>query len=139
MRSVVEETKGAASACRVVDDFCHHRLVLAEIKLVADAYLAGRVNQDVPKAHLPVELAQQEDFYLGTCLLLVAIKACRKDLGVVEDKDIILVEVAEHVAKRVVMLDDAFLGMNDHQPAIVAEGGWFLSNAVFGKLVLELL
>ena len=137
--TVVKETKGTAAAGGVVDDLCHHRFVFAEIKFVADTYLAGRVDQHIPKAHLSIELAQQEDLYLGTSFLLVAVKACRKDLGVVEYEDILFVEVIDDIAEGIMMFNNTSLGMYDHEATIVAERCRFLCDAVFWKLVLELL
>ena len=137
--AVEEETKCTATTRRIVDHLGHHRLVLAEIELVADADLACRIDQNIPQTHVLVQFAKQEDLYLGARLLLVSVEAGREDLCVVEYEDVLLVEVIEHVAKRLVMLDDTLLGVNHHESAVVAERRGLQGDTVFGKLVLELL
>ena len=52
----------------------YQQVVVAEVKLVADADFSCRVNQHVPQAQLAVEFAQQEDFDLGARFLLVAVR-----------------------------------------------------------------
>ena len=53
----------------------------------------------MPQAHLPVQLPEQEHLYLGIGLLLRAIESGGEHLGVVEHKDIALVEIVDDVAE----------------------------------------
>ena len=135
MRTVVEETQGASATGRVVDDFSHHRRGVVEEELVADTYLAGRFYEHIPKAHLLVEFAKEEYFYLRIGLLLCAIEACGEHLCVVEDEDVAFVEVVQSVAELQVFAFDGIsvsilaehlylfrLLMDDHQSAFVTAG-----------------
>ena len=70
----------------VVDHFGYQQVVVAEVELVADADLAGRIDQYVPQAQLAVEFAQQEDFDFGARFLLVAVQTGGENLRVVEDE-----------------------------------------------------
>ena len=91
--AVEEEAKCTATTRRIVDHLSHHRLVLAEIELVADADLACRIDQNIPQTHVLVQFAKQEDLNLGSRLLLVSVEASGEDLRVVEDKDVLLIEI----------------------------------------------
>ena len=104
--TVVEEPQGAAAAGGVVDDLGYHGARVVEEELVADTYLAGRLYQHIPKPHLLVELAQQEDLNLGVGLLLGTVEAGRENLGIVEDEGIALIEIVEHVTEIEVLAFD---------------------------------
>ena len=99
MRTVVEEAQRASAARSVVNHLCHHRPAVVEKQLVAYAYLTGRLNKDVPKAHLLVQFAQEEHLYLCVGLLLRAVKTRREHLRIVEDESVALVEIVEHIAE----------------------------------------
>ena len=68
-------------------------------QLVADSYLARRLYEHVPKAHLLVQLAQQEHLNLCVGLLLRAVKTRREHLRIVEYECVTLVEIVEHIAE----------------------------------------
>jgi len=136
--AVVEETEGATATGGVVDDFGHHGVVFTEIELVADANLAGWVDEDVPQAQLGIELAKEEDFDAGTGLFLVAIEASGEDLGVVEHKNVLFIEIIEYVGELLAVLNNAALGMDHHETTVVAIGGGILRYALFRKFVVEL-
>ena len=99
MRTVVEESECTSSAGGVVDDLCHHRSVFLKEEFVANPYLSCWFHEHVPETLLLVEFPEQE--YLNLCigLLLSAIETCWKDLGVVKDEDIALVEIVDHVTE----------------------------------------
>ena len=135
--TVEEETQGTAAGGRVVDDFGYQTLVLAEIKLVADADLAGGIDDDVPQALLLVELAQQEDLDVCAGLFLVAVQAGRKDLRVVEDEGVILAEILDDVLEEFV-LDFSGGLVQDHKPAFVAPSRGIGRDLVLGQVEVEL-
>ena len=87
---IIEETEGTATAGGIVDNLGNHLVDIIEEKLVADTDLAGRLYQYVPKAHLWIELAEQEHLYLGIGLLLGTVKTGWENLGIVEDEGIAL-------------------------------------------------
>ena len=132
MVAVVEEAQGAASAGRVVDDLGHHRAFVLEEQLVANANLAGRLHQHVPKAQLLVQLTQQEHLNLGIRLLLGTIETSREHLRVVEYESVALVEIVHQVAERQELvgvvavsvlpehLNALALAVYDHQSRLVA-------------------
>ena len=95
--AVIEETQGAAARGGIVDDLGHHRVVKPEVELVADANLAGGLHEHIPQLVVGIEFAQQE--HLDTCsrLLLVAEEFGGEDLGVVEYKQVMGVEVVKYV------------------------------------------
>ena len=133
VRTVVEETQRTSAAGGIVDYFGHHSAAVVEEQLVADTYLACRLYQHIPQAHLFVELAQQEHFYLCVSLLLRTVQARREYFCVIEYESIVLVEIVEHVAEvkiitfyRITLgillkhIDGLRFTMNDHQFALVA-------------------
>ncbi len=71
---IIEETEGTATAGGIVDNLGYHLVDIIEEQLVADTDLAGRLYQYVPKAHLRIELTEQEHLNLGIGLLLGTIK-----------------------------------------------------------------
>ena len=89
---IIEETEGTATAGSIVDNLGNHLVDIIEEKLVADTDFAGRLYQYVPKAHLRIELTEQEHLNLGIGLLLGAVKTGWKYLGIVEDEGIALFE-----------------------------------------------
>ena len=86
VRAVEQEPERASPRGGVVDHFGYQQVVVAEVELVADADLAGRIDQYVPQAQLAVEFAQQEDFDFGARFLLVAVQTGGENLRVVEDE-----------------------------------------------------
>ena len=84
-------------------------------------------HQHVPQPQFAVEFPQQEDFDFGAGLLLVAVEACRENLRVVEDEQVLFVEILDDVLEDTV-LDSAFGAVDDHQTRLVAIVG-----RVFGQ------
>ena len=117
--AVEQEAQRAAARSGVVDHLGHHQVVIAEIELVADTDLARRIDQHVPQTQFAVQLAQQEDFDLGAGLLLVAVQTGRKDLRVVEDEQVALVEIVDDILEDT-MLDRALGTVHHHQTRLVA-------------------
>ena len=117
--AVEEETHGAAARGGVVNHLCHQRLVGTEVELVADAYLAGRVDNDVPQAHVLVQFTLQEHGDFGTGLLLLAIQQGREHLGVVGHHHIALVQVVKQVFEQTV-LDGLGVAVQHHEACLVA-------------------
>ena len=99
MIAVVEEAQRAPAAGGVVNDLGHHRPVFLEEELVADTYLARRLDEHIPQAQLRVEFTQQEYLYLCVSLFLCSIQAGGEHLGIVENKSIALVEEINYVAE----------------------------------------
>ena len=121
MRAIVEEAQGTATAGSVVDDLGHHGIILSEVEFVADTYLAGRIYKHIPQTQVFIEFAEQEDFYLGSRLLLVAIEAGRKDFRVVENEHILFIEIVKDVVEMLTVLYLTTLGMDHHKAAVIAE------------------
>ena len=132
MWTVVEKPERTPAARCIVDNLSHHSTAVVEEQLVAYAYLARRLHQNVPQPHLLVELAQQEHLYLGICLLLRTVQARRENLCIIEDESVVLVEIVEHVAEVEILpfyrlsvrilpehVDGLRLAMDNHQPAFV--------------------
>ena len=116
--AVEQEAQRAPARGRIVDHLGHQQVVIAEVEFVADADLAGRVDQHVPEPQFAVQFAQQENLDLGTRLLLVAVEACWEDFGVVEYEEVFFVEVFDDVFENTVF-DSAFGAVDDHQARIV--------------------
>ena len=135
--AVVEEAQRAAAARRVVDHLGHDRVVFAKVELVANAYLAGGVDEHVPQAQLAVELAEQKHLDARARLFLVAIEAGGKHLGVIEYKNVMLVEIIEHLLEHLVF-DVSRLPVEHHHAALVAVGRGIFRNLLLGELELEL-
>ena len=132
--AVEQEAQRAAARSGVVDHLGHHQVVIAEIELVADADLARRIDQHVPQTQFAVQLAQQEDFDLGAGLLLVAVQTGRKDLRVVEDEQVALVEIVDDILENT-MLDRALGTVHHHQTRLVAVLGRVLGQHLRLELV----
>ena len=132
--AVEQEAQRAAARSGVVDHLGHHQVVVAEVELVADADFAGRIDQHVPQAQFAVQLAQQEDFDLGAGLLLVAVQTGRKDLRVVEDEQVALVEIVDDILENT-MLDRALGTVHHHQTRLVAVLGRVLGQHLRLELV----
>ena len=143
MGTVVEETQGASATSSIVDDLGYHRTVFLEEQLVADTYLARRLDEHVPQAQFLIQLAQQEHLDLCIGLFLCAVEACGEHLCVVEDEGVALVKVVYQVAERQVLirvvavavllehLDGLALAVDNHQTALVA-----VVDAVHGTILI---
>ena len=119
--AIKQELDGAAARGGVVDNLGHH-VRLAEIQLVAHADFAGGVHQHVPQAQLLVQLAEQEYFDFSAGFFFVAVEAGRKNLGVVEHKNVALDEIIENIFEGAV-LNLAGGAVHHHQAALVAVAG----------------
>ncbi len=131
MRAVVEKAQSAAARCGVVDYLGHERAVFAEVELVADTYLAGRLDEHVPELVVGVELAQEEYLDAGAGLLLVAVEQGRKYLSVIEYHHVALVVISQDILEGLV-LDFAGTAVYHHQAALVALGSRVLRNQFVG-------
>ena len=125
--AVEQEAQRAAARGGVVDHLGHQQVVVAEVEFVADTDFARGVHQHVPQPQFAVEFPQQEDFDFRAGLLLVAVEACRENLRVVEDEQVLFVEILDDVLEDTV-LDSAFGAVDDHQTRLVAIVG-----RVFGQ------
>ncbi len=125
MGAVVEEAQRASARGGVVDDFGHHRLILSEIQLVADAYLAGRLHKHIPELVLLVELSEEENLDTCACLFLVAVETCGKHHRVVEHHHISIVKIVDDLFEYV-MGDLAGLAVDQHHAAFVTTRSGFL-------------
>ena len=132
--AVEQEAQRAAARSGVVDHLGHQQVVVAEVELVADADLTRRIDQHVPQTQFAVQLAQQEDFDLGAGLLLVAVQTGRKDLRVVEDEQVALVEIVDDILEDT-MLDRALGTVHHHQTRLVAVLGRVLGQHLRLELV----
>ena len=154
--TVIKEAQRASAARGVVNHLCHHCSTVVKEQLVANSYLACRLYKDVPKAHLLVQLAQEEHFYLGVGLLFCSIESRREHLSVVEDERVALVEIVEHIAE-IEVYGIAFLILQrlsvlvlsvhlyllgnpvyDHKPALVAVVRRVEGYLLLGQLKLKL-
>ena len=135
--AVEQETKRPPARGRVVDHLGHHQVVVAEIELVADTYLARRIDQHVPQAQVAVQLAQQENFDLGSRLLLVAVQTGRKHFRIVEYQHVALPEIIDHFLEYL-MLDLACAAVQHHQPRLVAAFGRVFREHIGRKAVIVL-
>ena len=135
--TVEEEAERAAAGGRVVDDLGHQAVVLTEIELVADADLAGGIDQHVPEALVAVELAQQEDVDLGAGLFLVAAHPGGEHFGVVEHEQVVRRGVLDDILENPV-LDFAGVLVQHHQAAFVPLGGRVFGDQFRGKFKSEL-
>ena len=137
VRPVEQEAQGAAARRRVVDDFRHQLVVLAEVQLVADADFPRGVHEHVPQQALAVQLAKQEHLDDRAGLLLVAVHLGGKHLGVVGHEHIAFVEDVHDVLEHAV-LEGARVPVNDHQAAVVAVVERVLGHQFFRHVVPEL-
>lgn len=62
----------------------------------------GRLNEHVPELVFCIEFAQQKYFYPCTGLLLVAVEACGKYLGVIEYKKVAVIEIVDYLLENTV-------------------------------------
>lgn len=137
MGSVIQEPERAPARGGVVYDLGHHAVVLAEIELVADAYLACRLHEHVPELVVRVQLAEQEHLDARPSLLLVAEQARREHFRVVEDHHVAFVEIIYDFFESVV-LNLVGHGVDHHQAALVAMLGGILGYEIFRKREFEL-
>ena len=137
MRAVVEEPQGTAARCGVVYDLGNHRLVVAEIELVADTYLAGRLHEHIPQLVLGAQLAKQEHLYLGACLLLVAIEESGEYHRVVIYEEVAVVKKVDYLLEFVILYCPG-LAVYHHQSGVVALGVGMLCYELFGELEFKL-
>ena len=144
IRSVIEETQGPAPGGGVVYDLRYHALIFAEVELVANPDLPCWIDDDIPELLLPVEFAEQEHHYVGTCLLLLSQELGRKHFGIVEHDAVALAEVVYEVLELAV-LDFAAVLVEDHQFALVPPLNpavdfrhKFSGNFVFRQIEVEL-
>ena len=125
--AVKQETQCTSARGGVVDDLGHQLVVLTEVELVSNTDFTRRIDQHVPQQAFAVQLTQQEHLDGSTGLFLVAVEACRENLGVVCDQYITLIEVAQNVPK-VVVLNRAFGTVDDHHTRVGAIFGGVLSD-----------
>lgn len=114
VRAVIEETQSAASRSGVVDNFGNHRLVIAEVKFVADADLSGRFDENVPQLVFSVKLAQEEYLDARACFFFVAVEARREDHSVVEHHQVTVDKVVYNFFEHM-MLDRTVGTVDDHE------------------------
>ena len=115
--TIKEETDGAAAGSGIIYYLCYQLVIITKIQLVAYANLTRRVNYYIPKAVSLVQLAKEEYFYLGTCLLLTALEARREYLGVVDYHHILVIEETEDVFKGFMFYLPGVL-VNNHKAAV---------------------
>ena len=137
VRPVIKEPQCAASRCGIVYDFGHHRLVFAEIELVAYPYLPGRVYKHIPQTQLFIQFTQEENFYPRSGLFLIAEKPCRKHFGVIEDEYVLIVKIVEHILEYAVLYGMAFL-MQHHETRLIAIFRGIKRNLLLRKFEFEL-
>ena len=135
--TVEEEAERTAAGGGVVNHLRHQALVLAEIQLVADADLAGGINNHVPQPLFPVQLPQEQHHNIGTGLFLFAVQTGRKYLGVVEHKGVSFAEIVDDILELAV-LQLAGVFVEDHHARLVPPAGRFLGNAVLAKVEVKL-
>ena len=136
MVAVVEEAQRASARCGVVDDLGHHRVVQAKVELVADANLACRLNEHIPQLVIGIELTQEEDLDARTGLLLVAKEFGGEDLGIIEHKQVMRVEILKDILENAV-LDLVAALVQDHEAGLVAHGRGIGSDELLGHLGIE--
>ena len=73
VRTIEQEAEGTATRSSVINNLGTHKLIITEVELVADTNLSCRVHQHIPQAQLAVELTEQEDLDVCTCLLLATL------------------------------------------------------------------
>ena len=137
MRAVEEEADGAAAGGGVVDHFGYEGVVGAEVELVADADLAGGVDNDVPEAHVLVEFAEEEHLDACTGFFLLAVEEGGEDLGVVGDDDIVLFDIVDEVFENAVFHLTG-VTVEDEQACLVAVARGFFSYEFFWQVESEL-
>src|ERR1700761_8705699 len=100
--AVPQEPDRPSAAGGIVDHFRYQFVVVTEIKLVTHTDLPGWVDDHVPKPVWLVQFTQQENFDLGAGLLLTAIHSGGKYLGIIDYKNIFVIEIVENIAKMLV-------------------------------------
>ena len=135
--AVVKEAERTSAVGRIVDHLGHHRIVVAEIELVADTDLAGRLHEHVPETVFLIKLPKEKHFDAGARLLLVAIETGRKNLGVVENHHVAFIEEIDDLLEDM-MGDLACAGVDHHQATFVTILRRTLGHQLLGKLELEL-
>src|SRR5690606_38598882 len=93
--------------------YLSHQITITKVELIPHPYFSGRVNQHVPKPQLLIQFPQKKNFNFGTCFFLVAIKPCRKNLGIVGNEDITLIKIIDDVLEHL-MFDSPSRSMNHH-------------------------
>ena len=121
----------AAARSRIVNHLGHHRLIVAEIKLVADAYFSRRFDKNVPQLIVCVKFTKQKHFDAGAGLFFVTIKKRREDLGVIKDHNISLIEILKNFFKLAVF-NLAGIAMENHHACLVAVRHRILGYEIFG-------
>ncbi len=137
VRTVVKEAKRTPARSGVVDNLRHHGVVIAEVELIADTYLTGRVHQYIPQPELFVQLAQQKHFNARTGLLLISVEAGGENLGIVEDEHILVIKIVQNILEHLV-LNLTRLAVQHQQTRLVPVLRGVQSYLLFGKLEFEL-
>ena len=88
MRAIVQEAQRTSSGGRIVYHLCHQLFIIAEIELIAYAYFAGRIHEDIPQLQSFIQFTQEENFDLSTGFLFITIETGGKNTGIVEDENI---------------------------------------------------
>ena len=118
IRTIVEETQCTTARSGIVNNLCSQNIILAKVELIADTNLTRRIYQHIPQSKLTVELTKQENFNLGTGLLLISIEASRKYLCIVKDKAVFLLKIVENIFKDA-MLNLARISMYDNKARLI--------------------
>src|SRR5437868_6251838 len=119
----------AATAGCIVNDLCYQVFLFAEIQFVSDADLSGGINNHVPKPVGFIEFSQEKYFDLGAGLFLTAVHAGGKNLRVVYNENIFVVEIVEYVPEMFVF-DLAGMAVDYHHAGIFTFLGRILSDKV---------
>jgi hypothetical protein len=135
--SVIQEAKGPAPRGSIIDHLRNQHIVFSEIEFVPDPDLSSRVDQDIPKSLLTIQLSQEEDLDLGPGLFLISIKASRENFCIVEYQDVFVGEIIQDVFKYF-MLYGPFLSVNYHKPGFISVPGRIFRNQIFREVVLVL-
>ena len=137
VRSVVKEPEGASAGGGIVNDLGNETVVIAEIELVANPYLARRLHDYIPETLLAVELAEQEYRDVGIGLFLLAEKLGRKYLRVVKHEAVALAEIFYYVLENPVF-NFARILVQDKKLAFIAPAGRLFCDLLTWKIELEL-
>ena len=137
VRAVIEKTQCSAAGCGIVNNLCHKRIILSKIEFVSNSNLSCRVHKNIPKALLAVELPKKEYLYIRTCLLLIAVQACRKDFGIVKHKEVALICVINNILKNLVLYLATLL-MQNHKTALIPIFGRVFCNTLHTEGKIEL-
>ncbi len=119
MITVIKKTQSAAARSRVVYHLSHHRVVITEIKLVAYAYLAGRLYKHIPQLVFSIKLTQQRHLDFSTGLLLVAIQTGRKHLRIIKHEYVPVNKIIDYILEHTVF-DLTRSTVHHHHASLVA-------------------